>query len=291
MNLENLKTFMTVAEKASFSAAASHLKLTQPAISKRISQLEMDLEVKLLDRSDRLVTLTPAGKDLLPRARFILAELDKLRTRIKGKQEKLSGSLQLATNHHIGIWKLPHLIRKFSEQYPQVVMDLRFMDSEKAYGQILQRESEIALVTLSPSLSSRYETVKIWSENMVIVCHKSSALSSQRIITLDLLAQSPAVLPDVSTFTGRIIRSLFTTNKLAPTISTSTNYLETLKSLCTMGIGWTMIPDFMIDDSLTRLNVEFELPSRNLGFIYLKHRTLSPTSERFIEMTRRETQF
>src|ERR1700710_392239 len=75
MDTQLLQAFASVAEGSSFSIAAEHLHLTQPAISKRIALLESQLDCKLFDRSGRQITLTEAGRALLPHAQLVLQEL------------------------------------------------------------------------------------------------------------------------------------------------------------------------------------------------------------------------
>lgn len=285
MNIDAIKTFLAVSEHASFSAAASALDLTQPAISKRISVLEADLGVKLLDRADKTVALTPAGKKLVPRARLILAEIDKTRISLTTGEDSLAGNLQLATNHHMGIWRLPHLLESFRQEHPKVAMDLQFMDSEAAYRSIQSRDIELALITLpSSSRTSRFEHIPIWTENLCFVTASTDPLLDEPDISLDTLARYPAVLPDDTTYTGRIIRRLFSQAGLSLQVSTSTNYLETLKMLSSIGFGWTMVPTSMVDESLTPLAFQHHSARRDLGFVYLRHRTLSDVSKAFIRM-------
>ena len=76
MDIASLQAFVIVADSGSFSVAADQLRLTQPAISKRIAALETDLNVRLFDRLGRAVRLTEAGTVLLPRARLILSEVE-----------------------------------------------------------------------------------------------------------------------------------------------------------------------------------------------------------------------
>ena len=87
MDTQNLKAFQAVADKGSFSEAASRLFITQPAISKRIAALELQLNCKLFDRIGRSVHLTQAGEILLPKARQILRDIADARRAL----EKLTG--------------------------------------------------------------------------------------------------------------------------------------------------------------------------------------------------------
>ncbi|TWH04755.1 Transcriptional regulator [Pseudoxanthomonas taiwanensis J19] len=91
MDWGSLSAFVAVAERGGFSAAAEQLHLTQPAVSKRIAQLEQDLEVRLFDRLGRQVVLTEAGRLLLPRARQMLAEADAARRALQDLGQDIGG--------------------------------------------------------------------------------------------------------------------------------------------------------------------------------------------------------
>lgn len=287
MNPDSLKTFLTIVDKGSFSLAASLLRLTQPAVSRRIAQLESELGTTLLDRVGRSVTLTPAGRALVPQARRILEEIDQTKRSIQGLSDSVSGTLSLATNHHMGLWRLPQLLKLFRQNYPQVSLDLHFMDSEPAHDMILRGEMELGLVTMAPKSHSQLKSIPVWKDPLVFVysatCSDEDPLASQQKISLSLLSDHPAVLPDVSTFTGRIIREIFAKAKLSLNINTSTNYLETLKMLTSIGIGWSLIPKTMVDSTVRELKVTSPA-TRTLGFVHHQHKTLSSASRAFIDL-------
>ena len=115
MDLGALDAFVAIADTGSFSAAGERLFLTQPAVSKRIAALEAQLGRRLFDRVGREVALTEAGLALLPRARRILAELDDSRRALGNLDAEVGGRLSLATSHHVGLHRLPPLLRAFSQ--------------------------------------------------------------------------------------------------------------------------------------------------------------------------------
>ncbi|MDH5778224.1 MAG: LysR family transcriptional regulator, partial [Gammaproteobacteria bacterium] len=132
MDLNNLTTFVAVAETGSFSQTSEQLFLTQPAISKRIAALEDELGTSLFDRIGRSVSLTEAGQALLPRAHKILLEVEDSRRAISNLSGNISGKLSIGTSHHIGLHRLPPVLRQFNIAYPDVELDIHFMDSEEA---------------------------------------------------------------------------------------------------------------------------------------------------------------
>jgi len=132
MDIAALQAFVAVAETGSFSLAAERLFITQPATSKRIAALEAELGVALFDRMSRQIHLTEAGSTLLGSARRILSDLATSREEIKSLSNKVAGKLRLGTSHHIGIHRLPPVLKAFTQQHKQVELDLKFMDSELA---------------------------------------------------------------------------------------------------------------------------------------------------------------
>ena len=142
MDTQNLKAFLLVAETGSFSLAAQKLHLTQPAVSKRVAQLEEQLNVTLFDRIGRTINTTEAGDALLPHARAVQLELQAAEQSVRDLAGEVRGRLRLATSHHIGLHHLPPVLSYFSKTYPAVQLDIEFMDSEQAYELTLRGERD-----------------------------------------------------------------------------------------------------------------------------------------------------
>ena len=150
MDIDGLKAFMAVAELGSFSIAADRLHLTQPAVSKRIALLEHQMDTRLFDRIGRTVRLTESGQALTTRASQILQQVEDTERAIRNLSGDVSGQLSLATSHHVGLWRLPAVLRQYNGDHPEVTLDLHFMDSEIAHERIIHGELEMAIATLAP---------------------------------------------------------------------------------------------------------------------------------------------
>src|SRR3546814_3646879 len=109
-----------------------------------------------------------------------------------------------------------------------------------------------------------------WSSD---VC--SSDLLGKRRLRLHDLADHPAVFPDENTYTRRIVTQALQQHDLTPRIRLTTNYLETLKMLVGIGLGWSVLPDSVIDDSIRRLPVPALVMHRDIGCVWHQHRTAS----------------
>lgn len=275
MDIDALRAFVTVAANGSFSQSAEHLHLTQPAVSKRIAGLENELEVRLFDRLGRRVLLTEAGRTLLPHARRILAELEDSRRALSNLAGEVSGRLRLATSHHVGLHRLPPLLRSFAARYPAVQLDIRFTDSELACGAVSRGEVELAVVTLPTVAPERLICQTIWDDPLEVCAGYDHPLVNHAPIEPAVLVRHPAILPGEVTFTRRIVDRFFQARGLGLREAFSTNYLETIKTMVVVGLGWSVLPRTMIDDELRMLTVPGWALCRALGVIRHTGHTLS----------------
>ncbi|WP_068830112.1 LysR family transcriptional regulator [Pseudomonas sp. BMS12] len=284
MDLANLNAFIAIAEVGSFSEAAERLHLTQPAVSKRIAGLEQQLKVRLFDRLGREVSLTEAGRALLPRAYQILNVLDDTRRALTNLSGEISGRLTLATSHHIGLHRLPPLLRAFTRSHPQVALDIQFLDSEVAYEEVLHGRAELAVITLAPEAREPVHAVPVWDDPLDFVAAPEHPLARNSAVTLADVAQHPAVFPGDNTFTHHIVRRLFEGQGLTPNIGMSTNYLETIKMMVSIGLAWSVLPRTMLDEQVERLPLPGIQLRRQLGYILHKERTLSNAAKAFMAL-------
>lgn len=284
MDTAALSAFMEVARTASFSQAAEHLHLTQPAVSKRISVLEESLGVSLFDRVSRQVSLTEAGRALLPRAQQILLDLEDMKRAVGNLSGPVTGTLKIGTSHHIGLHRLPPTLRAFSTQYRQVRLDLRFIDSEAAYEAVLSGDLELGIVTLPPVQDDRLIAREIWEDPLAFVAGSDHPLARQKHVSLADLTRHPAILPSSSTFTRQIASRLFQESGLEMQVSMTTNYLETIKMMASIGLGWSVLPASMADHELVILNIDGITLKRSLGVVYHPRRILSRAAKAMLDL-------
>ncbi len=283
MNNQNLKAFITVAECDSFSIAADRLYLTQSAISKRIAQLEQQIGKKLFDRIARQVSLTEAGTALLPRAQRILTEYESALQAINDLSGEASGVLRLAISHHLGLHRLPPILKQFAQQFPNVSLDIEFTDSEKAYEQVLQGETEVAVITLALESHNSINSRKIWDDPLQFICANDHPLAKLDQPKLQDLAEYPIILPGLNTYTGRIVQNLFHQQGIPLKSTLSTNYLETISTMVEIGLGWSVLPETLIRD-LHVMPFDQVKIARELGYIHHTNRSLSNAAVEFLKL-------
>ena len=282
MDTQNLSAFVEVAESRSFSKAGERLHLSQPAISKRIAALETTIGGALFDRVGRQVLLTDAGRTLLPYARQVLQQIEDGRRAITALSGAVAGRLSIGTSHHIGLHRLPPVLRQFTGAYPQVDLDIHFMDSEDACAAVLHGKLELGIVTLPTEPLANLRELPVWPDPLVVVAAPGHPLCARKRLKLADLGEHAAVLPDESTYTHRIVKAALEANGVAPRIRMATNYLETLKMLVTIGLGWSVLPASMVDESLRVLAVPGLHMARRLGVVSHERRTLSRAANALI---------
>ena len=284
MDTQSLQAFLAVADTQSFSRAAEQLHLTQPAVSKRIATLESQVDARLFDRIGRRIALTEAGSVLLPQARQILFTVEDSRRALANLSGQVGGPLTLATSHHIGLHRLPPVLKQYTQRHPAVALDLHFLDSEFAYQGVRDGSLEMGVVTLAPHPVEQLHVVELWRDRLCFVCATDHPLAAQqRVLSLADLCQHNCVMPGARTFTGSLIAQRFEQAGLELPVSMATNYLETLKMMCSVGLGWSLLPEKMIDHDLVELKVATAPLHRPLGYLGHNNRTLSNAARMMFE--------
>jgi len=286
MDIQNIRAFLAISELGSFSRAAEKLYITQPAISKRISTLELELDCQLFDRLGKTVQLTQAGEALIPGYQRILDEIDDSKRIISNLREVVSGHLRFGTSHHIGLHRLPPVLREYTKLYPEVELDIQFMDSEQAAQHILKGSIELALITLPDNVEKPLTTIPIWYDAMQCVTAKDHILTSKKNLSIKQLSEYGALLQSYNTHTRDIIDNALKLSSDAKIIMES-NYLETIKAMIQHGLGWGVLPESMIDKHLHTLVIKGAKMERHLGVLLHASRTLSSPASALLELLRK----
>jgi len=286
MDILNIRAFLAISELGSFSRAAEKLYITQPAISKRISTLELELDCQLFDRLGKTVQLTQAGEALIPGYQRILSEIDDSQRIISNLRKTVSGHLRFGTSHHIGLHRLPPILREYTKRYSKVELDIQFMDSEQAAQHILKGSIELALITLPDDVEKPLTTIPIWYDAMRCVTANDHILASKKNLSIKQLNEYGALLQSHNTHTRDIIDNALKLSSDAKIIMES-NYLETIKAMIQHGLGWGVLPESMIDKHLHTLAIKGAKMERHLGVLLHASRTLSSPASALLTLLRK----
>ncbi|MBI1451483.1 MULTISPECIES: LysR family transcriptional regulator [Acinetobacter] len=283
MNLAAFEAFVKVMETGSISLAADQLFITQPAVTKRIHSLEEYFGVKLFESAGRGVQATHAAHSLLPKVKNWLNELGDIHHTLSHEQGQIQGKLKIGTSHHIGLHHLPNHLRNYVQAYPDVTLDVHFVDSEQAHEKVLAGDLELAFLTLPPQGDERLKYVNIWQDPLVFVAAPFHPLAQQSNLTLEDLIQYPSLLPAAQTYTTQITLAEFEKQGIKPKITMSNNPLESIRMLASIGLGWSVLPKTMINQDLKQLDIDLVM-HRQLGMVWHPGRTQSKAAAALVSL-------
>lgn len=283
MNLAAFDAFVKVMETGSISLAADQLFITQPAVTKRIHSLEDYFGVKLFESAGRGVQPTHAAYSLLPKVKNWLNELGDIHYTLSHEHDQVQGRLKIGTSHHIGLHHLPEYLKQYVQRFPNVKLDVHFVDSEQAHEQVLAGDLELAFLTLPPKGDERLHYLNIWTDPLVFVAAPFHALAEQQNLTLKDLLLYPSLLPAANTYTSQITLAAFEKQGLKPKTTMSNNPLESIRMLVSIGLGWSVLPETLVNHDLQKLHLDLNL-QRELGLVWHPARSQSKAAQALIQL-------
>jgi DNA-binding transcriptional LysR family regulator len=243
MDLKTIRSFVTVAEELHFGRAAARLHIAQPPLTRQIIELEKDLSVKLFHRTKRRVQLTDAGELLLPEARKLLAQSDRIR-QLAGRVEKGEiGHIDIGFVNTAVYEVLPSLLRSLRCQFPDLSIALKEMNSGEQEKALLERKITLGILRHKPS-SPAIEVVEIKTDELVAVLPSDHKLAKERSIALSCLANEPFIVYPRnvgSSFADQIVEHCVHAG-FTPRIEQETQEIQTAISLAAAGMGVTLAP-------------------------------------------------
>jgi LysR family transcriptional regulator, transcriptional activator of the cysJI operon len=204
MNVSQLRTFVEIVERGSFSEAARAMGLSQPAVTMQIQGLEADLGATLLERRYRRVDLTEAGRSLLPTARKVLAELEGARTAIDRLTDTVGGHLELAVSTTPGQYILPRLLGSFLSAYPEVTVSLRVYDSADVVSRVESGDAHLGM-TGAELPHAKVDFEQMGMDQLLLICPVDSALANRQHLDMSEIAEYPFIARESGSGTRMVV--------------------------------------------------------------------------------------
>jgi DNA-binding transcriptional LysR family regulator len=205
MNIEQLYTFQEVARLGSFSEVAKKLGLSQPAVSFQIQKLEQELGIRLIDRSQRSLTLTGAGKRLLDFAETVETEREHLQFDLEQMRDEIAGDLHLNASTIPGEYLLPPLLARFKERHPAVRIQVDVSDSVTVIERISGNTGEIGFCGIMPA-GQDLDSFRIASDEIVLIVPPEHPFAKKGEVAPDELAGEPFIFREATSGTQRSLQ-------------------------------------------------------------------------------------
>jgi DNA-binding transcriptional LysR family regulator len=192
MNLRQLRAFATIADVGGFARAATHLHLSQPALSRQIHTLEADLGVPLFDRIGRRVQLTSQGEDLLRRGRRLLAEAESLSERARQLKSGETGILRVAATPQVIENLLAPFLTHYRHRHPGVEVHLVEDGGARLLGRLERGEAHFSI---TPAGATRFEGQLLYPIHVVAALPSTHRLARRPLLEVAELEDEPLLLP------------------------------------------------------------------------------------------------
>ena len=242
--LQQLHAFVVLAEELHFGHAAGRLGIAQPPLSQQIRRLEDKVGHALFSREPGRVTLTPAGRELLPAARRALTGLADGLAAARAVGSGRTGRLRIGFAASLALTVLPGLLRTFRHRFPGVHLDIHEMTTAPQIAALHDKTIDIGLLREPPTGEAELGFRTVLSEPFVAVLPSTHPLATQRTVQLAQLADSPFVLLPrvVGPRLYDQITGLCTAAGFTPRIAQHAVEWQTVCALVETGLGVSLAP-------------------------------------------------
>ncbi len=239
LNLDHLQAFVEVVSLGSFSAAAERRKLSQPAISQQVRALERQFGIRLVDRSGRRATATPAGAELIAHARSIEAAVGAAREAVAQHASGATGRVRLGTGATACIYLLPPVLRELRRRQPGLEIAVSTGNTADMLKLLETNAIDIGLVTL-PIPTRRFVATPIVEDEFVLAAPARTRLPAT--VTPAVAAGLPIVVYEPGAQTRRIVDDWFQAAGLGLEPVMELGSVEAIKKLVGAGLGSGILP-------------------------------------------------
>lgn len=195
MEIRVLRYFLTVVREESITKASEVLHITQPTLSRQLSQMEDEIGVRLFNRGSRKITLTSEGILLRRRAEEILQLVDKTEKELLEQDEQVEGKISIGCGEIASVQLFPKLFRQFREKYPRITFDIFTATADLVKEQMDKGLIDVGLL-LEPVDMEKYDFFRLdMKEKWVVLMPPDDPLAEKEAITAKELSALPLILP------------------------------------------------------------------------------------------------
>jgi len=294
LRIRDIHILSTVVQCGSMAKAAQQLAMTQPAVSGAIAGLEHVLRVRLLDRNPRGIRPTIYADALLRRASIVFDELKQSVREIESLADPTAGHVKIGCAESFMAGLLPAIIEKLSQRHPKVVIHADYAQhATTEFRELRERQVDLIIGRISePFIHDDLDVEALYEEKYYVVASAQGRWARRRKVNLAELADEPWIHMPPNNIISMLIAEAFQRQGLQVPQQRVASLSMHLRTHLVANAGFlTIMPNSMLEFCsrqwpLKALPIELGIQSRNVAIITLKHRTLSPVVQLFIEHAR-----
>ena len=292
LRLRDLHILFAVVQWGSMAKAATHLAMSQPAVSAAIASLEDAVGVRLLDRSSRGVEPTSYANALLKRGQVVFDELRQGIRDIEFLADPSMGEVRVAAAETVAAGLLPTAIDRLSRRYPQIVIRAIVATPAPEFLELRERKVDLRISRIPGHfVADDLDVEVLFNDPQVVVVGASSRWAGRRKITLAELVNEPWIFPPTQAVSAVIINAFKARGLKVPPERVSVNSIVLRNHLLATGRFLTLLPDSVVrynakQWSLKALPINFDVEPSAVAIVTLKNRMVNPVVQLFIEHVR-----
>lgn len=290
MNVEmgELRALVAVAELGSFSAAAKELHLSQPALSRRISKLESNLGVRLVERTTRRVELTATGRDFSRKARQVLNTFEESLFGISEGTNKVRGEVTVACVPTAVNHCLLDILKEYRRLYPRILVRVLDDGASDVLSTVVRNEADFGINYIGAQEAS-LEFIPIFKEHFVVVCRHDHALASRQSMTWAQLNKYDYIAVTKASGNRLLLDLALADVSGLPEPVFEARHVRTVVEMVAAGLGIAAVPQLAVptyvgQGNLRVVSLTKPVVNRTLGLIKRRGRVLSAAAERLYQM-------
>ncbi len=276
MELDQLRSFVAVAEARSFTQAAALVHLSQPAISRQIARLESSLGARLFERYGRRVECTADGRLLLPLAKNIVSRADEAARLIREQVGTTPSRVTFGSTGTVFAHLLAPILASFMKTYPKIHLNL--VEREDAFLEEAGASGDVDCAVVTAWGSPRVASAHVLTEEILLLLPRGHRLASVPVVSLSDLADESIVLPGQAMNMSNLLVDCCRRAGFEPRVHHRATYLELMRALIRQGLGVGLAPKmFLAPETLDGLVVVplRERPMRTLAMIHRHEQPIS----------------
>ncbi|WP_400162173.1 LysR family transcriptional regulator [Brevibacillus sp. TJ4] len=288
---QQLRVFVTVVERRSFSRAAEELHMTQPAVSQYIKSLEQAMGCTLLERNNKYVQLNKAGELVYHHAKEILGLYIRMHHLVEDMLHTPGGPLTIGASYTYGEYVLPHVISRMREQYPLITPAITIHNSRVISSQVASRQLDVGIVE-SEYVGEKMDVEPIADDRMYVIASSRHPLAAKERVTREELAEQTWIVREEGSGTREAAEKLFDQLHIRPQKLMEFGSTQLIKESVEAGLGISLLSFWAIRkeqqlDTLCTLNVEQTPVTRKFSLVTQSNPFRTKALEVFLDLLRR----
>ena len=291
LDVKRLAILREVAQRASFSAAADALYLSQSAVSQQVATLEREVGMQLLDRTREGPKLTDAGRVLVSHAEAAIARLEEAERELAAIAGLEGGELRLASFPSASATVLTEAVAVFHRRYPEVRLSVTDAEPEASLPRLRGGELDLALTFDYPSVPHADERdldrTLVLTESMYVALPADHPLAGREVVPLSELAEFEWLCGSCPSSCGEVVIAACRNAGFEPRIGFESDDYNVMQGFIAAGLGVTLLPDLALPTLRADLVVratEPPAPVRNVWAVARTEGSRSPASEEMLSI-------